>query len=279
MDKLRPSDLQPSVKLAREANEKAVEIGKNRLDGKPRIERIREITKSREIDNRLFLLSPDPKLREKLHTFRNVMEGLMSKYPDIAGMTALGSYVQGYPNQDSDIDAYVFVDEDKLIPLRPDTSGGVRDEAVEKGRLKRYLEIRKNVYARTSFAGLSHEEHGVKVCGISKKDVVACCLNGKLSTGVVEIFHLFHAGVGAGIYEYRELIISTLEGMKEKEEGEKIWLELIYRLFNCENLRFRKPLRGKRMRLYPRTLEKARKHFLGHRPDSHAILNAQSSVA
>ena len=91
MDKLRPSDLQPSVKLAREANEKAVEIGKNRLDGKPRIERIREITKSREIDNRLFLLSPDPKLREKLHTFRNVMEGLMSKYPDIAGMTALGS--------------------------------------------------------------------------------------------------------------------------------------------------------------------------------------------
>lgn len=277
MDKLRPSDLRPSVKLARKANEKAVEEGKNRLDGKPRIDRIREITASREIDNRLFLLSPDPRLRDKLHTFKNVMEGIMDKYPEIAGMTLLGSYVQGYPNQDSDIDAYVFVDEDTLRPLRPDTSGGARDEAVERGRLKRYLEIRKNIYARTPFAGLSNEEQGVKVCGISKKDVVECCLNGTLSTGVVEIFHLFHAGVGAGIYEYRELVISTLEGMKE--EGEKLWLELIYRLFDCENLRFRKPLRGKRMRLYPRTLEKARKHFLGHMPNPHAMLNAQSSIS
>ena len=107
--------MRQTIKLARFLDKKARaektgEKDQNRFEGLEHHLRRELVADPGELDFRRFLLSSDPKLREKIKTLRNTVEGLRTKYPEIIGMTLFGSHTKGYPDSQSDIDGYIYLD-------------------------------------------------------------------------------------------------------------------------------------------------------------------------
>ena len=75
---------------------------------------------------------------------------------------------------------------------------------------------------------------------------------------------MFRLAAGKGIYEYRELAISTLEQIGKI--GEKRWSELMLGLLMLEWVNSHGPILDKRQNLYPKTLAEGRKYFVEHKP-------------
>lgn len=230
------------------------DIRAKELENLSQEKRVHKIEASGELEFKRSLLSSDPKLREKLKTLRGVVEGLRVKYPEIIGMTIFGSHVKGYANNESDIDASIYLDEDKIRNFAP--GAGSTEEILKSPR---FLEIQDDIAHGISYAGL--KSHGIDMGIISKDKLVEKCQRGYFSENTMRLFHL---AAGKGIYGYRELVISTLENMGEK--GEKGWSNLMSELFLFENMDVNPDLLEKRRNLYPKTLAEGRRYFLSHAP-------------
>lgn len=213
------------------------------------------VSDSGELDFKRTLLSSDPKLREKVKKLREITEGLRAKYPEMIGMTLFGSHVKGYANNQSDIDANIYIDASRVfLPI-------TEHRKVNVLASPRFLRIQEELAQGISEAGLRAQSGGIYINLISKDQIIETCLSGSFSENIVRLFHL---GAGKGIYEYREAVISTFESMGE--EGEKRWSNLMAELSLFENRDMKPDLQKIRKNLYPKTLAEGRRYFLSHAP-------------
>lgn len=253
--------MRQSIRVARVSDKQARENGENRFEGLPVHLRKALVADPGELDFKRSLLSSDPKLREKIHSLKSAIERLRTKYPEIIGMTLFGSQVKGYSNNESDIDACIYVDEEK-VRLFPHKEGPQKHTM----DLPRFLQIKEDIDWGISYAGLKEESRGISIYLISKNMVVERCQGGSFGSFSDNLMRLFHPAAGKEIYEYRELVISTLEKMGDK--GEENWRNLMQAVFDSENTGLSPELRQKRRKLYPKTLAEGRKYFLSHAPNN-----------
>lgn len=251
--------MRQSIKVSRYFDKKVRGEGENRFDNLPKHLRTALIYDPGELDFRRILLSSDPRLREKLKTLGNVVEKLRIKFPEIIGVTIHGSHVKGYSNSESDIDATIFIDEDKIRHFE-----NKQDAETFVNNLPRYLQIKDDINFEISNAGLEKESRGIYIFPISKGTISKFC-NGEFvpTSTIVTIMSLFNVTSGKGIYEYREFLISTLE---TKENGDAIWRGLMSELFQLENMTLDPKFREKITNPYPKTLAEGRKYFIGRFP-------------
>lgn len=218
--------------------------------------RVYKIEDSGELELKRSLLSSDPELRERIKALREVVEGLRTKYPEIIGITLFGSHTKGYANEKSDIDACIYLDEEK-VRIASHTMN--HEEKVFDS--PHFLQIQEEISSGISHAGLKQQSGGIIIYLISKDKLVERCHKGSFSINTIRLFHL---AAGKGIYEYREIVISTLENMVE--DGERMWKNLMHELSVFENLNLDTVLREKRKDLYPKTLVEGRSYFLRNIP-------------
>lgn len=256
--------MRQTIKIARYFDKKARDDGESRFDGLSKNLRENLVSDPGELDFKRFLLSSEPKLREKLKALRDVVNKLCIKYPEVIGVTYYGSQVKGYADAQSDIDACIFIDEDKVRLFRGPHQGG------DAKLLPRYLEIEDDIESRISDAGLKKEARGITRLLVSKEDIGMRCYHNYFE----DIYGLFHLATGKRIYEYREIVFSTLEKMGDR--GEEIWRGFMDNLHVYENLHdYENPddfdpvlaeKAKKRRNLYPKTLAEGRKYFLRNAP-------------
>lgn len=258
--------MRQTIKFARVIDKNVREEGGNRFDGLSKKLRKELVSDPGELDFKRFLLSSDPKIREKLKALRNVVNGLSTKYPEIIGLTLFGSQVKGYANNESDIDASIYLDEDKIRNFTPKT-----DPKEDILKSPRFLGIQDDIAHGTSYAGL--KSHSIDMDITSRAKIVRACGSGTFNESIMNMFHL---AVGKGIYGYRELVISTMEKMGER--GEKAWSTLMNDLMTFENLKFPNEPHVKMKNLYPKTLAEGRKYFLRNAPEK-PVSNPESSVS
>ncbi|MEK9174969.1 MAG: hypothetical protein AAB795_00070 [Patescibacteria group bacterium] len=71
---------------------------------------------------------------------------------------------------------------------------------------------------------------------------------------------LFLLATSRDINQYRAIVFSTLESMGK--DGEAIWKNIMYKLWDSENKGFTYELSEKRKKFYPQTIADGRKVFL-----------------
>ncbi|OGG69595.1 hypothetical protein A3F27_00555 [Candidatus Kaiserbacteria bacterium RIFCSPHIGHO2_12_FULL_53_13] len=224
------------------------------LEGASKRKRLDKINESGILESKRFLLSPDPILRERPRILADIIERLRIKHPEIIGVVFGGSYVKGYANSKSDLDASIFIDEDSVRD-----AAGTNDPDEKTEKLQYFLDIRKDIQENVRSANLP--SRGLLVCLTSKNKIIKACKTGSFSENLV---HMFRLAAGKGIYEYRELAISTLEQIGKI--GEKRWSELMLGLLMLEWVNSHGPILDKRQNLYPKTLAEGRKYFVEHKP-------------
>src|SRR3989344_4652802 len=109
------------------------------LEGASKRKRLDKINESGILESKRFLLSPDPILRERPRILADIIERLRIKHPEIIGVVFGGSYVKGYANSKSDLDASIFIDEDSVRD-----AAGTNDPDEKTEKLQYFLDIRKH---------------------------------------------------------------------------------------------------------------------------------------
>lgn len=74
----------------------------------------RIINASPSLDKKRFIAPKNQEAQQKLHAFREVVEKIAGLRPEIAGATVFGSMTKGNADNKSDIDAFLFVDAEKI---------------------------------------------------------------------------------------------------------------------------------------------------------------------
>lgn len=248
-------EIRPEVQLARS-------LGSNRFEGWHNYkyeQRKREVTKSGEIELRRFLFSSDPSIREKLHNLRNVIKKVNAEYCEVLGGVVFGSHVKGYAFKNSDLDAYIMIDMDLAESQTQQEDRSTEGTPKLDRRMGNLQDRLSNSLRGEELVGLGPGT-GIGIRSISSEMIENFCERGVLSNDTQNVLHLFHLGIGKGIYGKREELITRLEGMGSR--GEEIWNHLMDRLFLWENKGFDEKLMEKRRNLYPRTLAKGKKYFL-----------------
>lgn len=243
-------ELRPEIALARKEGPKRFEVPP--YDAKSRGRKI--IAESGEIDRRRFLLSADPETREKLLRFKDIAKTVHQRYPEMIGVTIFGSQVKGYANNRSDLDAYFIIDKDIRSEIIPPEATELKTERRTYDLETEIIDLLKAVHLGLGLGS------GIGIRSISDEKITEFCQKGILDENTRVIMHLFHLGIGTGIYERREQILSNLENLGEN--GERIWGHLMENLFRWENEGFDETLQEKRRTLYPRTLSEGRAYFL-----------------
>lgn len=67
-----------------------------------------------EVETQRFRLSREPFARERIRAVKETMDELKDQHPEFLSMCLFGSLVKGRTRPDSDIDAYVFVDAERV---------------------------------------------------------------------------------------------------------------------------------------------------------------------
>ncbi|MBI2121616.1 MAG: nucleotidyltransferase domain-containing protein [Candidatus Sungbacteria bacterium] len=225
--------------------------------GKSKDERREKVSASPALERKRFLLSRHPELKERLKKIHEIMKEEKAKYPELVALTLFGSLTKGYAIPESDIDGYILIDEDKILPKKPEEIDSpsvfshIHDRIKEE--LKLNAEQKKNLTAYI-FSGkrlpkLLTYTHDTTI-DIMKAD---------------QLMRFFHLSIGTGINDYRKIILDTLESMGK--DGEKIWKNIFSHLFHFENGGLDTKLYAKRLALYPKTIQEAKKYFLHENSD------------
>lgn len=222
-----------------------------------KVGRIEEAQKSGVLDTHRFSLTTDPHLREKIKILREVFRKLHASYPEIMGFTLFGSIIKGYAiNKDSDIDLNVYLNEDKI---RAKSDKESRNKPVFA--LPLYEQIHNDIHTTLATAGFTDTELKSRERVICESEIAETLRRHLLNANIVSLFEL---AIGKDLYDYRKLVISTLEKMGER--GENAWLDIMWELSARENLFFSHRFQRKRLLLYPKTLVEGRKYFLSNGP-------------
>ena len=215
---------------------------------------LRRETASPRLVTKRFLLSDNPELKRLIKDFHRVTEELKEKHPEIVSFGFFGSLTKGYAMELSDIDIYVFIDEEEWEERGYPT---LDQEKIEY-RFEYKIQLRQEFSAALGVTEDRVKDLMLKV--LNKKEIYDTCIVGD----AFENWPLFLLNTSRDIEEYRKIVLDILQRNEELEpgSGERPWKWLIHKLFEFENQGLEANLQEERRKLYPRTLAEARKKFL-----------------
>lgn len=235
---------------------------------------------------------------ETLRRFRDELKEFMEQHPEIVGSTVYGSHTKGKargendPDGKSDIDSFIFIDEDKVDDINPESDSGISTidspnwKTVNDGVGQEF----KDLFAE---AGSYSEEQmkGMSVRLISKSridndiDEMYSYLQkmDDFENGLSErpsfnerpmendIGRLFQFQLGKGLDSYRAYILDELK--QKGDLGDKIWEVFIFEdTLSTESQRLVKALAADatdydkgyikvRKSLFPHSVDEAVKYY------------------
>lgn len=215
-------------------------------EGLPKEERRKRIAEiaPETLETKRFFLSRNPELKKRVQELHKVVDALKEKYPEIISLNIFGSLIKGYANEQSDLDAFVFIDKSKI------PKNTFHD-------LFYYDILMRDAIKQNTNLQDSQVAHCIAQT-ITVEDVVASARH-KGYAGV-SLFELFLISIGRDIHRYRKAAIDTLEKMGP--EGEMVWQRIMEELWYFENKGLPDELKEKRKKLYPQTIAEGRKYFL-----------------
>lgn len=220
-----------------------------------REQREAEIFDSGILEEKRFLLSREPALKERIKKLHAIIKELKGRYPKIVSFGLVGSLSKGYASiKKSDIDGFLFIEEKEGSNKKKDSE--------ERKRLSELLKR----HLRKKFT-LSKEQIHIWMISLSEKKI-KYLLQEKTLNSYDKLSYLFtlQAG-GRDIEPYRKIILDELEKLEIEHpgEGEKEWKKIMRELLLSERIRFNIPYaKGSwhYTNLYPQTLAEGRKYFL-----------------
>jgi len=242
----------------------------SQLEGLSKDERRDMALTSGMLDERRFLIPPNPKIRQRLDTLREIAGEFRSIYPEVISLGLFGSVTKGYATPTSDLDAYLYVDVSRAVDeWRSRHPGAAVTDAMKekKASIGKHLRL-----AAQQRLGLSAEQvHNLSVRFVDEKTIRDTLADPQPDPRIIQEWALlFLLEVGQGITTYRKVVIDTLEA--QGQEGEKKWQRLMESLANFENpgghagVSANSVPRDRRDRLYPKTIAQARKIFFHENP-------------
>lgn len=245
------------------------------------------------LERKRFVLPTEEVARERLGKIKEVYRELKQQHPEIISMTLFGSYTKGRATEKSDIDAWVFIDEEKA---KANYGWGLPNEKLreqEKYWRERWRKVLKDeealpeevrkivtiVYFRNLLKQAFAEGLSVPVPKV--RDLRPILLSEEILDRGLEVVKeslteedpfpsfadfapplalpliaMFYLSIDNDIVPYRKYLLEKLHSMGR--EGEKIWKGIAYTLKGWERETVGLPVgRG----LYPQTIEEAMKRF------------------
>jgi predicted nucleotidyltransferase len=220
-----------------------------------------------------FVPPNNPELEDRLNNLVNIIEETKAEMPEVIAATLQGSMVKGYATPESDIDGFIFIDNERLA-----NDGKSAAFAINKhgyGEFKLPVEVKS--YYKESINGRIQNELSLKseqveqlfITPISteiidellkaKSDQITKTESGTtpdFKTILVTLSAMFHKELTSGLKPYQTHLLNRLSEMGEL--GEDLW-EIIIRetewreqFFTADNPH----------KYYPRTLDEAKKAYL-----------------
>jgi predicted nucleotidyltransferase len=224
---------------------------------------------------------------ETLAKFRDELKEFMKDHPEIIGATVYGSQVKGTARPDSDVDTFLFVDEEKIgLPLESGKGVDDRESDIATHIDTTISRPFKSLWAKSS--GLNEEDmkdvrfrilsqsridHDLqtmesyleKMDKFNKNEGDRPSLDQRPIAPAVG--RLFQLQLGRGLDTYRAYVLKSLE--KKGELGDKIWETFFYQDILAEESG--KLTRGtsdpvvefhnKRKDLYPHSVSEAMQYY------------------
>jgi len=228
-----------------------------------------------------------------LHQFRTEVRAFISDHPEIVGVTVYGSQVKGTaretgdPNGKSDVDAFIFIDED-LASLPSEANTGVSTTAESDNWQQVNEKIGKpfrDIFSKN--AGYTEQQmKDVRVRLLSQNRIdndinamshyLTALIKSENGQGerlpldqrpMSDVARLFHLQLGKNLDVYRSYVLHELKQFGEI--GDKIWEEFFYQdNLSQENGKLVKGMgedaiqfQEKRKKLYPHTVDQAIQYF------------------
>lgn len=235
-------------------------------EGKDKEERIEIATTDPLLERKRFILSDNPESRKQLSVIQEVTNQLVQTHPEVICLGLYGSQTKGCATDESDFDANLLIDTDK-IPAEaingtddsryvwyPRYGAGLVNELIESLKKQKILELDFHC----SYALISQEKID-KVCtSVTDKKIFA-----------FPFMELFYLSIGVDkmghkrVNDYREKLFRVLEAAGT--QGEKTWQLIMDKLCRWENLTFNEKFRAERRVLYPNTIAEGRRYFLSEK--------------
>ncbi len=234
------------------------------IQDKPKTERRTAILEAGILDDRRFLLPPNPEIRERIRSVRENLEEFKKKHPEVVSFGFFGSNTKGYATQESDIDGSLYVDlRTAVTTWREHNPPTPTEEILNAIKLKIATEFRKLLVQKTDLT--SEQVAHVTVYLVDKKTTHSILTREINIPAIEELFVLFLLQIGSGIEKYRKTVFDTLE--QQGETGEKKWKIISNRLAKFENAtrdddNATREAVERRQHLYPQNLKDARHIFL-----------------
>ena len=208
------------------------------------------ISESGTLDRKRFLLSASPEWKDRIRKLQDIVYELKKEYPEIISLSLYGSLTKGYANEESDIDAYLNIDED-VANKNLRTQSRFFYEDIARKKIKDVLGLSDGQVRHV------HSEFW------AESKIVKDASHGFASWQIAQLFLL---SVGKDINKYRKVVFNESE--KLGADGETYWQSIMDSLAFLENSGLSKELIQKRGFLYPKTLTEGRKYFLQEAKDS-----------
>lgn len=213
--------------------------------GKEKNERRELMSASGALDRRRFLLSRSLEWKERIKKLQEVFYEIKKDHPEVVSLSLFGSLTKGYANEESDVDGWLNIDNDKT----PKNSSPEQYQNMIISHIKHALNL-----------DYKKIEHVVPVFW-QKEEIIHMCKH----KDVGDLVKLFTLSIGRDINNYRKIVFDELE--KEGLDGEIVWISLMDKLALFESGGLDGAAQRKRRKLYPRNLAEGRKYFLQGLPD------------
>lgn len=230
---------------------------------------------------------------EVLHQFRRELQKFVAAHPEIVGTAVYGSHVKGTARQESDpkgksdVDAFVFIDED-VANLPPEPGLGVSDTEKSLNWGKMNGEVGgpfKEIFSKVAnYDATAMKDIRFRLLSKGKIDTdldamanylekVRMSENGQGERPslderpVADIARMFHLQLGQGLDEYRAYVLAKL---KEKGVlGDQVWETFFYEdTLAQENAKLVKGMgqdaadfQEARSKLFPHSIDEAASYF------------------
>ncbi len=216
---------------------------------------------SLRLEEKRFLLSDNPDLIELIRNIKNATKEMKLRHPEIVSFALFGSLSKGYATNESDVDMYVFIEEERWK-----NAAGSQVTYLQRRDLDNEYPF---VIADELRDKLNLSEKQLKRVGLevlNKNKLYDRCI----ANGTEYYWPLFLLNTSLEIEEYRKIILDALDELEKRHrgDGEYQWRMTLNELFSFENAGLDADLLEKRKNLYPQTLALARQFFLsGSQPE------------